>query len=323
MTESMEETRSTITYATEPVIASLRHALSASSESSNRSGRRNSTKEEDDLILDEIEIQKGVSQLAKGLVFLHDSAKLVHNNLTLDTIIINAKGDWKLSGFGLSTYLFDSTGAPARWEFPSYDHSMTSSCQRDYDYIAPEYILDESAPAPSNDLYSLGCILHAIHTKSGPPFSNHNSLQRARTNIEEGLAGSSGGSLLKSNWRKLSSEIQSVLSSLITRYPSNRLSATNFLAHSYFSNLLVSTLRYLERDSFASQNSESQTNFLKGLIKVLPNFSDKVNRRKVLPSLLEETRKAGLVPFLLPNILFIGAKLDPVRSIFFFFFSSL
>lgn len=74
----------------------------------------------------------------------------------------------------------------------------------------------------------------------------------------------------------------------------------------------MSTLRYLERDSFAGQTLEAQTGFLKGLISVLPRFSDKVNRRKVLPALLEETRKAGLVPFLLPNILFIGAKMEPV-----------
>ena len=77
-----------------------------------------------------------------------------------------------------------------------------------------------------------------------------------------------------------------------------------------FSSLLVSTLRFLERDSFATQTSEAQASFLKGLIGVLPQFSDKVNRRKILPSLLEETRKAGLVPFLLPNILAIATKMD-------------
>lgn len=45
-------------------------------------------------------------------------------------------------------------------------------------------------------------------------------------------------------------------------------------------------------------------------MQVLPQFSDKVNRRKVLPSLLEETRKANLVPFLLPNIMYISGKMD-------------
>ena len=41
--------------------------------------------------LDEIEIQKGLLQIGKALQFLHESAKLVHSNLTPDAIVINAK----------------------------------------------------------------------------------------------------------------------------------------------------------------------------------------------------------------------------------------
>ncbi|KAM0752408.1 kinase-like protein [Meredithblackwellia eburnea MCA 4105] len=306
MAEPMEETRSYITFATEPVTASLRQAISASASAADSSRRGRRSESDPDLELDEVEIQKGLSQVGKGLQFLHESAKLVHGNLTTDSIIINSKGDWKLSGFGLSTYLFGPDGVPAKWEFPEHDYGIPASCQRDYDYIAPEYILDESSPAPSNDLYSLGCVIHAIHTRTGPPFSNRNNLENARTNIEDGLS----RGLVRPQWRKLNEEAQSVLSQLVTRYPSSRLSATTFLAHSYFSSLLVSTLRFLERDSFAAQSSEAQASFLKGLVGVLPRFSDKVNRRKVLPCLLEETRKAGLVPFLLPNILYIAGKMD-------------
>lgn len=55
-----------------------------------------------------------------------------------------------------------------------------------------------------------------------------------------------------------------------------------------------------------------QASFLKGLLKVLPQFSDKVVKRKILPSLLEETRKNMLVPFLLPCIFYIGQKMNNV-----------
>lgn len=41
--------------------------------------------------LDEIEIQKGLLQIGKALQFLHESAKLVHSNLTTEAIVINAK----------------------------------------------------------------------------------------------------------------------------------------------------------------------------------------------------------------------------------------
>lgn len=53
---------------------------------------------------------------------------------------------------------------------------------------------------------------------------------------------------------------------------------------------------------------------MKGLSRILPQFSDKVVKRKILPSLLEETRKHLLLPFLLPNIFLIAEKMDAVRS---------
>ncbi|GAA5900963.1 hypothetical protein JCM8208_007576 [Rhodotorula glutinis] len=306
MAEPMEEGRSTITFATEPVTASLRHAIDASDAAQDPSGRASYRPQTShDLELDEVEVQKGLSQLGKGLQFLHESAKLVHGNLTPDAVVINAKGDWKLSGFGQSRYLFDPQGAPVRWEFLAFDPDLPTSCQRDYDYIAPEYALDESPPAPSNDMYSLGCILHAIHTHTGPPFQNRHSLKKLRTNLEEGLG------LVSSQWRKLPQDVQEVLASLLTRYPNRRLTARQFLESRYFEGLLVGTLRFLERDSFASTSSEAQASFLKGLVSVLPSFSDKVVRRKILPSLLEETRKANLIPFLLPNVLYIASRMTP------------
>lgn len=45
---------------------------------------------------------------------------------------------------------------------------------------------------------------------------------------------------------------------------------------------------------------------------MLPQFSDKVSKRKILPSLLEETRKNMLVPFLLPCIFYIGERMENV-----------
>lgn len=256
--------RSTITFATEPVTASLRHAIAASDVAHDPSGRAAyRAPSTQDLELDEVEVQKGLSQLGKGLQFLHESAKLVHGNLTPDAVLINAKGDWKLSGFGQSRYLFDPQGgAPARWEFLAFDPDSPPSCQRDYDYVAPEYALDESPPAPSNDMYSLGCLLHAIHTHTGPPFSNRHSLPKLRTNLEEGLA------LVSSQWRRLPADVQEVLGSLVTRYPNRRLTARQFLESRYFEGLLVGTLRFLERDSFAAKSSEAQASFLKGLVSV-------------------------------------------------------
>jgi hypothetical protein len=47
--------------------------------------------------------------------------------------------------------------------------------------IAPEYALDE-ALVTASDMYSLGCLIYAVHCKGNPPFKNHGSLGGLREN---------------------------------------------------------------------------------------------------------------------------------------------
>lgn len=104
--EPLEDTRTSLLFATEPVTAALRDAIAASSSTSQRP-RRAGKDVANGLELDEVEvhhhirygwkqaelsqIQKGLLQVGKGLQFLHEQAKLVHLNLTEDAIVINAK----------------------------------------------------------------------------------------------------------------------------------------------------------------------------------------------------------------------------------------
>ena len=76
-------------FATEQVTSSLTQAIHDSG--SNSRFRRGSTTSNASDELDETEIQKGLLQIGKALQFLHESAKLVHSNLTPDAIIVNAK----------------------------------------------------------------------------------------------------------------------------------------------------------------------------------------------------------------------------------------
>ncbi|KAA1130872.1 hypothetical protein PGTUg99_027382 [Puccinia graminis f. sp. tritici] len=300
--EPLEETRTSMIFATEPITGCLKDGIE---QSDRRASLNHPTRNQPqiNMELDEVETQKGLMQIGKGLQFLHESAKLVHCNLTPEAIIINAKGDWKISGFGLSTYLKQPDGQDSKWLFPEYDHRLPDSVQRNFDYLAPEYCLDEHL-STSNDMYSLGCILHSIHTRSGPPFQNHHSLDRIRKNVEN-------LGVLRAAWSRVPDDVQEVLSQLVTRTPSTRLVASAFLNSRYFSsNLLVSTLAFLDRDTFNSKQNEEHVQFMKGLLRLLPQFSQKLVKQKILPSLIEECRKHVLLPFLLPNIFFIAQQME-------------
>lgn len=294
----LEETRSSLVFATEPVVASLHQAILASESA----GRASS-----EIALDEVESRKGLLQIARGLEFLH-GAGLVHGNLTSDTgIIINAKGDWKICGFGFLSPLKGPDGTPTPFRHPDYDPSLPPSLSVNFDFLAPEYALDEKRE-PSNDMYSLGCVIYAVHARGDPPFRNRNSLTNLRSNADRlsTLPGSS-------EWTRLGRDVNELLSSLLTRYPGSRLTATSFQQATYFNNILVSTLKFLERESFSGRTKEERVQFLKGLLGVLPQFSDRLLRRKVLPALLELMTDRSLLPFILPNVFHIAATLSSIE----------
>lgn len=172
-------------------MAPLSQALLAS-ESSGRAS--------DSVQLDEIEIQKGLLQIARALEFLHN-AGLVHGNLTTEAVSVNVKGDWKLSGFAFLTPLKGPDGSLTPFQYPDYDPALPPALSRNFDYLAPEYALDEKLE-PANDLYSLGCLMYATHNKGEPPFRNRNSLQNVRQNAER-LSTVSGSS----TWQRMNRDL--------------------------------------------------------------------------------------------------------------------
>ena len=53
---------------------------------------------------------------------------------------------------------------------------------------APEYALDEVLSTAS-DMYSLGCLIHAVHLKGEPPFKNFDNLGSVREHAGRPLSG--------------------------------------------------------------------------------------------------------------------------------------
>ncbi|UZJ56775.1 hypothetical protein CBS101457_006095 [Exobasidium rhododendri] len=295
--EPLEEIRSELIFATEPVMAPLSQALIAS-ESAGRAS--------ESVQLDEVEIQKGLLQVARGLEFLH-GAGFVHGNLTTESVLVNIKGDWKISGFAFLTPLKAPDGTPTPYQYPDYDPSLPPALSRNFDYLAPEFALDQKLE-PANDMFALGCLIFAVHSKDQPPFRNRNSLQNVRQNADQlsTIVGSA-------SWSRLGKDCLNVLSSLLTRFPASRLTASAFQRSDYFNNILTQTLKYMERDTFAGKSKEEKVQFLKGLLQILSQFSDRLLRRKVLPALLELMNDRALLPFILPNVFVISKNLSSIE----------
>ncbi|KAL9714959.1 Protein kinase domain-containing protein ppk32 [Leucoagaricus gongylophorus] len=282
MVEPLEETRSELIFATEPTLSSLELSIPGY-------GRHASIVE-----LDEVEIQKGILQLCKGLSFLHSSAQLIHSNICPESVIINTAGDWKISGLGLTIPLL-TDGRPTRWEFPTYDGRVPSYIQRSFDYMAPEYALDEQLLTAS-DMYSLGCLIFAVHCRGSPPYKTHANLGSLRENARKPLIGI----------ERLDKDLQALLQSLVNRHATSRPTPSTLPSHSFFSSLPISTLNFLDRSNFTAKTRGEKVSFMKGLTGVLDRFSEGLRMRKILPSLLEEMKDIHLLPYILPNIFAIS-----------------
>ncbi|KAI8644817.1 kinase-like domain-containing protein [Parasitella parasitica] len=286
--EPVSESRSSIVFVTEPLMGSLTHLVKSNDNYSSESHAPS-------LDLDELEIQKGLLQVGKGLQFLND-AKVVHHNLTTDAIFVNAKGDWKIGGLGFSVFL--NTGNASENVGHDNNEFMPEACQINLDYAAPESVLDNNL-CQANDMFSLGCLAYAVHNKGASILKTFNSFHTYERQIK---------TILSQSYSNIPTHLQDVIRSLLTRHPTQRMDPVSFQNSKYFDNLLVSTMKFLE--SFPEKTREEKGQFMKGLARVLGQFPERVLKRKILPALLEELKDNQLLPYTIPNIFVVTQKLS-------------
>ncbi|KAI0244773.1 Protein kinase domain-containing protein ppk32, partial [Massospora cicadina] len=285
VTESVEETRLSLTFAAEPLQICLSNLLA------------HDLSVDTDYQLDALEIQKGLLQLTKALQFCHNDAKLVHGNVTPSALFITPEGDWKLGGFGFCTYLQYSNDETAQVTYFEHDSNLPPSCQQNLDYAAPEFVLD-SHRCFEGDLFALGCLIYAVFNSGKALLKTRNNLLTYRNAVAR------LNTLPLDNTPK---PFEALVRKLTARQPSERPSANAIESSPAFDNLLVKTMRFLE--TLAGHPPEHKVNFFLGLRDILPQFPERLLLKKILPALLEETKATELLPHTLPNIVFITDRL--------------
>ncbi|KAJ3222815.1 hypothetical protein HDU78_011596 [Chytriomyces hyalinus] len=84
--------------------------------------------------LDEVEIQKGILQVIKGLEFLHAN-NWTDASISPDSIYINAKGDSKIAGFAFAQCSNVGNSTFYLRDYPPF-------CSPTLDFMAPELVMD-------------------------------------------------------------------------------------------------------------------------------------------------------------------------------------
>ncbi|WFD06664.1 Protein kinase domain-containing protein ppk32 [Malassezia vespertilionis] len=285
--EPIEETRNEIIFATEHVVGSLATSITESSNPNHH--------------LDEVETQKGLLQLARGLEFLHSSSR-IHTNLTPESVVINAKGDWKLGGVGFVTNLSEN-----RWALADDEDGLPQQLQRNLNYMDPVYVFRHKVES-ANDMYSLGVLLYAIFHNGATPYNTHGNISTLRS-----YADRLSERIHSHKWSELPTDVQNMLDNLISLNDEQRYTASAFQSLPFFNSILVSVLKFMERDNFTARPRQEKVQFLRGLHKMLPRFSAVLQRRKLLPNLLEMMSDKALLPYILPNVFTIAKNLSALE----------
>jgi SCY1-like protein 2 len=331
LVEPVEETRSGgLQFVTEAVTASLAGLLQEKDDQERaggvggRSSRyvtedADGTRRRRELEIDELEIQKGLLQISKALEFLHENAGLVHANLTPESILVNAKSDWKLAGLSFCSPPDNSTKATSFQpislsEVLNLDPRLPRFVQISLDYTSPDFVLDNNLTCAA-DMFSLGLLCIALYNSPhrSPLEANSSISAYKRLFTSSSTVPSASNGFLSS--RPLPKDLsQHLLPRLITRRPAQRMSAREFQQSEYFDNILVSTIRFL--DAFPAKTPNEKASFLRGLNKVLPSFPKSVMERKILPALLDEMKDKELLSLILQNVFKIIELLPSARRAF-------
>ncbi|KAI5799935.1 kinase-like domain-containing protein [Geopyxis carbonaria] len=304
LVEPVEDTRGGgVQFVTEPVTGSLATLLADKDEEERGGSSRyvtedNGRRRRREVEIDELEIQKGLEQLGKALEFLHESANLIHGNLTPEAVMVNAKSDWKICGLGFAVNSV-KPDLP-----PNFDPRLPPNVQLNLDYAAPDLVLDQTF-STSCDMFSLGLLMIALYNSPHKsPLETHNSSSTYRRLLSSPSTTPNGSNNFLSSRQLPRPLTGNVLPQLITRRPTGRINARDFQQSEYFDNILVSTLRFL--DNFPAKTPSEKNAFMRGLPKILPQFPRSVLEKKILLGLVEELRDGSLLALVLPNIFLIA-----------------
>ncbi|CAI9106391.1 OLC1v1005534C1 [Oldenlandia corymbosa var. corymbosa] len=156
-------------------------------------------------------------QVLQGLVYLHHDRHVIHRDIKPSNLLVNQKGEVKITDFGVSAMLASSTG------------------QRDtfvgtYNYMAPERISGGSYDYKS-DIWSLGMVILECAIGRFPYIQSED--QQRWPSFYELLEGIVAGPPPSAPPDQFSPEFCSFISACIQKDPSVRASSLELLSHPF------------------------------------------------------------------------------------------
>lgn len=287
----LEESRESLAFATEPVFASLANILGDTYNMPQVNSSMTDYKFYD------IEIKYGLLQIGEGLAFLHNDVKLLHKNISPESIMINQQGAWKIFGFDFCVHNTSPPNAVPFYPYEEYSPVLPQVAQPNLDFMAPECILTQSH-VNGSDIFSLGMVAFMLHSPNHQPISKVKDIQQFRARIQQMKQ------LSPNKLQCVPEALREYVKMMLNVTPDVRPDAHQFIKIPYFEDVGVKTLNYL--DSLLQWDNLQKSQFYKGLPEALSKLPHRVCLQRVLPCLVRDLQQPAMVPFVLPSIMDIA-----------------
>lgn len=255
--EALVEERSTLAFATKPVVGTVAQLL------------ENNRHE-----LSNLEMKCGLLDVAEAMQFLHQDAKTAHLGFSPYSIFIDPQGKWLLGSLGFSFsgvqwgQLMDCP-----FTFSGQEAPGTLSFEPPPRYAAPEMCAFPGKCGLESDMFAMGLLTYELMCVDRQPL-----LRSAPRGFNT--------SVLRQ--QAVPPELYPILLKLLSPNPSERLTIAAFINSEFFMDVNVRAIRFLEQ---LNEKDEAQrVTFLRGLPKLLqdtksPLCGQRVMRERVLPRL--------------------------------------
>lgn len=271
--KALEETKTKFLFASEPVSNNL---LSV-----------NLTKD-----FDEITIQKGLLEIAKGLQFLHNNCSTIHFNIQPSSVYINNQGDWKLGGFKFLQNLNEISPLD-RDNFYIMNTSVVPFANPNLNYIAPELILDSlNKLSFANDVFSLGLLIYYLYNQGENLLNCFDSSSVTEYKAEfqkfSNKFYNHRANELRYVLKNTPEKIYPLLIQMLARYPHDRITIDQFVDSDFFDGSVIKAMFFV--DELSTKTVEEKVIFIKGLLgenNIFPLFPLHFKNNKLLPVLID------------------------------------
>ncbi|XP_053664661.1 SCY1-like protein 2 [Anopheles marshallii] len=293
---TVEESSETLSFATEPVIASLANILAyqeaggtitgppttgASGQHCPNTIAPNRPAHAKEYTFLDIELKYGILQITEALSFLHYSGQVIHKNVCPSSILITKKGTWKLAGFEF-TERTNETDATDPVPCQPWSTRASKLVQPNLDYMAPEIQINSSCSILS-DMFSLGMVICAIFNHGRSLIQSSNSTSTYLKQME--LLDEAVHNILP----RIPIPLQEATTRLLKKSPGARPTAQLLTLIKYFSDPAVQALQFL--DVINMKDPTQKTHYYRSTLReVLPFIPRKLWWQHIWPNLQQEMR---------------------------------